>query len=259
MYAINVSWEQSNEVLRWAIEERAQLRLTVRLAREWVEVASQFLGGEMLNTLTIRKAPSPWTERMLAGQLLPCSFRKGHKKYLFVSGVLSETTVKIDSKDEPAYVLAWPEGLQQVQRRFYFRAAVPDGIDLAVRIWLAVPAISTAPMDPPLAEGRLIDLSAGGAQLDMPDANALDVDRSYLMELELPKPENPALVLAQVRRTDPIPESSRQCYGVQFLSLDQSPRGRETLMCLARVANYFRSLQTPVNVNSQPPSEQSTR
>jgi len=251
MYAINVPWEQSNNMLQWAVENRVQMRITLRLAREWMEVASQFVDCELLQTLTVRKVSSPWTDRMLAGQLLPCSFRRGHKKYLFVSGVLTERTVDIDGKPQEAYVLAWPEGLQQVQRRFYFRAAVPDQFNLAVRVWPGVPAIDDPPTDAPMSTGNLVDISAGGAQVELVDDETLKIEHSYLVEIELPQPEEPALVLAQVRRVQKMTKNDRNCYGLHFLSLDQSPRGRETLMRLARVANYFRSFLAPSDVASQ--------
>ena len=82
MYAINLSWEQTNDILLWAKENKAHMRITVRLAREWTEMPSEFLGGELLKTIIIKKFPTPWTEKMLTGQLLPCSFRRSHRKYL---------------------------------------------------------------------------------------------------------------------------------------------------------------------------------
>lgn len=249
LYAINMPWEQTNELLAWATETNAHLRITVRLAREWTDVGSQFLSSDPLHSLTIRKFPTPWTDRMLTGQLLPCSFRRGHRKFLFVSAILDQATVRTNGADEDAYVLTWPEGLQQVQRRFYYRAAVPDDMNLPVRIWPAVAAIGKAPTDPPIIEGHLLDISAGGALVDMPPNDVLELDRSYLVQIVLTQPEEPVLVLSQVRRIQPAEE--RRCsYSLQFLSLDQSPRGRETLMRLARFANYLRNLPAPQHSGS---------
>ncbi len=145
MYAINLPWEHTNDILKWAIEDRTHLRITIRLAREWMEMPSEFAGGELLKTMIVRKFPSPWTERMLQGQLLPCSFRKGHRKYLFVSAIIDSTVVTVNGKPEEAFILAWPEGIQQVQRRLFFRAAIPTEMPLAVRIWPSLPAMDTTP------------------------------------------------------------------------------------------------------------------
>jgi c-di-GMP-binding flagellar brake protein YcgR len=188
---------------------------------------------------------------MLTGQLLPCSFRRGHRKYLFVSAILDQTTVVIDGQQQEAFVLSWPEGVQQVQRRLYFRASVPNEMKLAARIWNSVAAIDTAPAGSPLCLGRILDISAGGTQVQLPSPEALTIDKSYLMEIELPKPEQPVLVLAQVRRIDAIPGSNEYRYGLQFLSLDHTPRGQETLLRLARFTNYLRSLQPAQNVNEE--------
>jgi c-di-GMP-binding flagellar brake protein YcgR len=251
MYAINLSWEQTNDILLWAVESKTHMRITVRLAREWNEVPSEFICGELLKTLTVTKFPTPWTDKMLTGQLLPCSFRRGHRKYLFVSAILDQTSVIIDGQPREAYVLSWPEGVQQVQRRLYFRASVPQEMKLTAKIWNSVAAIDSAPAESPLCIGRILDISAGGTQVQLPSPDALTIDKSYLMEIELPKPEQPVLVLAQVRRIDAIAGSGEYRYGIQFLSLDHTPRGQETLLRLARFTNYLRSLQPTQNVNEE--------
>ncbi len=252
MYAINLPWEQSNDTLMWAIGEKNHLRITVRLAREWMELPSQFMGGELLKTLVVQKFPAPWTDKMLQGQLLPCSFRKGHRKYLFVSAVLDSIRTDIDGRPEEAYILAWPEGIQQVQRRLYFRAAIPTEMSLAVKIWPSLPAMDiTPPANPPLEAGQLIDISAGGAQVELKSSDRLVLDRSYLCEIDMPKPEHPVLVQAQARRVQAVPWSNQYRFGMQFVSLDHSPRGQETLLRLARFTNYLRSLQPAGNINSE--------
>lgn len=251
MYAINLSWEQTNNILLWAKENKAHMRITVRLAREWTEMPSEFLGGELLKTIIIKKFPTPWTEKMLTGQLLPCSFRRSHRKYLFVSAILDQTTLCIDGQDQEAFVLAWPESVQQVQRRLYFRASVPNEMKLSIKIWNSVAAIDSAPAEPPLSVGRILDISAGGTQILLPSSNTLTIDKSYLMEIELPKPEQPALILGQVRRIDEVTDTNEFRYGLQFLSLDHSPRGQETLLRLARFTNYLRSLQPAQHVNEE--------
>ncbi|MFA5863453.1 MAG: PilZ domain-containing protein [Phycisphaerae bacterium] len=251
MYAINLSWEQSNEILEWAIGDKTPLRATVRMARDWTEMPSEFLGGTPLKNLMVRKFPSPWTDKMLAGQLLPCSFRKGHRKYLFVSAVIDSANRNIGDKTEETYILSWPDGVQQVQRRLYFRAAVPEEMGLLVQIWPSVAAIDCTPSDPPIHSGRLIDISAGGTQVELVSSDALVMDQSYLMEIDLPQPEQPVLVQAQARRVQAISDTNQYRYGLQFLSLDHSPRGQDTLLRLARFTNYLRSLQPAGNVNSE--------
>jgi len=249
MYAITLSWEQSNNALAWAMETRARLRLTVRLAREWQEVSSEFLGGELLKFLAVTRFSDSWTDRILAGQLLPCSFRKGHRKYMFVSAVTGQKVIDTEHGPQDSYILAWPDGLQEMQRRHYVRAAVPNQYDLWVKAWPAVAAIGDRPVGPPITVGKLIDISTGGAQVELPITDGLKVDDTYLVEIQLPKPEKPALVLARSRRTASGPNEGRFRCGLQFLSLDQSPRGRDTMFRLARFANYLRRFE-PVKQSS---------
>lgn len=252
MYAINLPWEQSNDILLWAIQERAHLRVTVRMGRDWSEMPSEFLAGDTLKTLCIKQFATPWPPRVLAGQLLPCSFRRGHRKYLFVSAVMDETQVERDGLAEKAYVLAWPEGVQQVQRRLYFRAAIPAEMNLVARIWPSVAAIDTVPKgQPPLQVGKLIDISAGGCQVELPTPEALVLDKSYLLEIQMPRPEPPVLIQAQARRVQALAYSDQYRYGLQFLSLDHSPRGQDTLLRLARFTNYLRTLLPPQSVTAE--------
>jgi c-di-GMP-binding flagellar brake protein YcgR len=189
---------------------------------------------------------------MLQGQLLPCSFRKGHRKYLFVSAIIDSTRLDLDGRSEEAYILAWPEGIQQVQRRLYFRAAIPNEMALAVKIWPSTPAMDvTPPAAPPIEAGQLIDISAGGAQVELKSTDNLVLDRSYLCEIEMPKPEHSVLVQAQARRVQVVPGANQCRFGMQFVSLDHSPRGQETLLKLARFTNYLRSLQPAGRITSE--------
>jgi len=247
MYAINLPWEQSNDTLHWAIDEKAHLRVPVRMGRDWMEMPSEFLGGQLLKTIVVKKFPAPWTDKMLAGQLLPCSFRRGHRKYLFVSAVIECTQVQTNGITEDAYILAWPEGIQQVQRRLYFRAAIPADMDLKARIWPSVAAIDSAPTEPPMVVGQLVDISAGGAQVEINSPEALVLDKSYLVQIDMPKPEHPILVQVQARRVQAMAWSNVYRYGLQFLSLDHSPKGQETLLRLARFTNYLRGFQPAGN------------
>ncbi len=252
MYAINLAWEQSNEILKWAIEERVHLRITIRLAREWTEAPSAFLGGEELRTLYIKKFPLPWLDsKILVGQLLPCSFRQGNKKLLFVSAILEERKVEIDGIEQDVYVLAWPEGLQQVQRRFYYRAAIPADMHLSVSIWEPVAEIGKKPETQPIETGKLIDISVGGAQVELKSADKVKLDKSYLLEVELPSPEEPILVQGQVKRIESLPGKIGYRYGIQFLALTLSPKGQESMEKLARFTNYIRSLNEQHKVEQE--------
>ncbi len=242
MYAISLPWEQSNDILQWAIENKVHLRITVRFGRDWIEVPSQFIGGTPLKELVIQQFHCPWTEKMLVGQLLPCSFRKGNCKIMFISAIIDMKQMETPDGQGKAYILSWPEGLQQMQRRLFFRAAIPDEMNLKVKIWESVPVVDKAPDTEPILTGKLTNISVGGAQIEIDSENQICLNKSYLLEVELPAPEEPLLVVAQTRRIEAVPGTSVYKYGMQFLSLDNTPAGQEAMIRLARFANYVRSL-----------------
>lgn len=244
MYAINLTWEQSNEILKQAVENRLQLRVTIRLAREWMEVPSEFVAYEELKKIYVKKFPILEVDsKVLTGQLLPCSFRYNNRKLLFVSAILSEQTITGPSGvEEEVYALSWPENLQQVQRRFYYRAAVPADMDLKVRVWEPVAEVIGRPSSSPIETAKLIDISVGGAQIEVKSPDKLQIDRSYLFEVELPAPEKPLLIQGQVRRLESLPGRRGYRYGIQFLALNLSPAGRQAMERLARFTNYLRNI-----------------
>lgn len=178
---------------------------------------------------------------MLVGQLLPCSFRKGNSKIMFISAIIDMKQTETENGLEKAYVLSWPEGLQQMQRRLFFRAAIPENMNLQVKVWNSVPVVDKAPDTPPIAIGKLTNISVGGAQVEIDEQYQLSLNKSYLLEIELPAPEKPLLVVSQTRRIEAIPGTSSYQYGMQFLSLDNTPAGQESMIRLARFANYIRS------------------
>lgn len=242
MYAINLSWEKSNDILSWAAMEQAELRITVRLAREWTEVPSRFYESQLLKTITVQKFPLPFVDKLLTGQLLPCSFRKGNSKLLFVSAIVDQKKVLINGREEDAFVLAWPEGLQQIQRRMYHRASVPADIPLQARFWGPAPFVDKTPEESPIETGRVVDISVGGAQIEVPSQDKLILNRPYLLQIELPEPEDPVLVQGQVRRMETVQGSSTFRFGMQFMSLGHTPKEQQTMTRIAEFANYIRSI-----------------
>ncbi len=242
MYAINLSWEKSNDLLQWAADEQAELRITVRLAREWTEVPSRFYESELLRSLTVQKFPLPFVDKLLTGQLLPCSFRKGNAKLLFVSAIIDQKTILTKGREEEAFVLAWPEGLQQIQRRMYHRASVPNDMSLEAKFWDPVPFVDKTPDEAPIETGRIVDISVGGAQIEVPSQDKLILNHPYLMQIELPEPEEPVLVQGQVRRMEAVQGDSMFRFGMQFMSLGHTPKEQQTMTRIADFANYLRSI-----------------
>jgi len=247
MNSLDVSWEKSNQILCEAASACLELQVTVKLARQWQNRSTRFTRRFEAGRHLVVRNPFPADCPIKPGQLLGCSFRKGQRKFMFTSAVLA-----CEQLEAPELTIAWPDNLQQMQRRFFARAAVPPDMHIPVKIWPAVIALTCAcPDDPPLATARLVDISAGGGLIKMPkDSYQLDLDMALLIEMQLPDSDQPVCVEACVRRKADVLTEGRVIYGLQFVGLDQTPAGRQTLQRLGRFALKLRNAQQPAEQES---------
>jgi len=222
--------------------------LRVRDSVSWVAHKSRFLGA---NPVTKRlyveypppaapEAPPPEVRR---GESVGVAFRRGHKKCVFTSVVLGQEEYGPDEGTRaPALALRWPDSLQELQRRAYYRVSVPPHKTVTVELWQGGAACrkkaGTAAW--PSYSGRLMDLSAGGMRLVLPPNRdpRLDVGDAVGLEFQ-PEPGGPAFLLnGIVRYVEPAPDGAT-AMGLQFVGLEATVENRKVLQQLLRVVNQY--------------------
>lgn len=237
---LTMRWERSNQLFQQAASVREQLRISIKLGRQWQEYKSIFTGQLSMGKFLAVQNPFPENHPPMVGHMLGCSFRMDRCKYMFASAVLPSN----QGIDGDQLAIAWPDSVQQMERRCFARAAIDSDMHIPVKIWPAALALTCpCPNDPPLAQANLLDISAGGALMKLPlDNIAFDLDAALLIEIALPTPYQSVYLEACVRRRAELSDEQQVLYGLQFIGLQQTPVGYQTLQQLARFTMHMQEL-----------------
>lgn len=244
---LNVQDQRRDEVLLEAADKNSIASMARRLETGWITYKSRFLQVDSSGAYMILERPDPSPGQAppewVPGEMVGVSFRRGHKKYLFSGEVLSLLSAEMGSvTDVPALKITWPEVVQEMQRRLYFRANVPSGRRIDVRIWDGI-NIAAAPAElngRPHHAGQLLDVSAGGCRVIMDGARNphLESGDTVIVQFQPDPRTAPIRLDAMFRHVQELP-LGKVALGLQFVGLEMSPNGRKTLQDLSRVVSAF--------------------
>lgn len=194
------------------------------------------------------------------------SFKHEFGKYVFDTTVIG---LEPSSHSEAArshggtIILAMPEKIEVVQRRSYFRVNVPESLKVKVLLWhrsndrVQCPGIWTTEERQARSnkqrncyQGRLVDISAGGAQVLVPNENGparADFKKGQFIGMRFtPMPyETPLMLSAQVRNLLPTADGKSTSLGLQIVGLEASSEGRRVLARLIGIVErYYQANQS---------------
>jgi len=267
---------EPREILQTVIEEKVPA-ITSYLSRGKWHVAKVLLTGLGANRLNARISPkrNPHPINIQVDQPVGVSLKYGYGKFIFETKV-----VGFEPSQDPAsggtIILAVPDRIQIVQRRSYFRVNVPSSLKVNVLLWHrrypdenhkskeapgelpfcdAYPNItqngaaisSTEKASRPRAQisrywqARLVDISAGGAQIVVDTAQEPDFKKGQFIGMRFtPMPyEIPLMFDAQIRNILPTADAKSICLGLQIVGLEASPEGRQILQRLCNVVEQY--------------------
>jgi len=131
-----------------------------------------------------------------------------------------------------------------MQRRAYQRQPVPQNLSIRILFWHRgyTQQTHSCPKDS-YWQGNLINLSAGGAQLAVNDVLTDNFCPDQLVGLQFtPLPcEKPITIEAKIIHFQPQPEQGLLTLGVEFLGLEASAEGRQTLHRLLDTVSQYES------------------
>jgi hypothetical protein len=181
------------------------------------------------------------------------NFKHAYGKFVF-----DTTVVALEPSSDPAsggtIVLAVPERIGVVQRRSYFRVNVPRSLKVNVVLWHRTGRRAPNDQAHSYFEGRLMDISAGGAQVTVPlkrglpgetgAASESDFHRGQFIGLRFtPMPyETPLMFNAQIRNILSTADHTGLCLGLQIVGLEASDEGRQVLSRLAAVVDRYHQM-----------------
>ena len=182
------------------------------------------------------------------------SFKYGYGKFVFDTTV-KDLELSLDSQENRAQggtiVLAIPDKIEVVQRRSYFRVDVPESLKVKVLLWhRSVKREEKGRIHNTADEmhsgfhGRLVDISAGGAQVVVPqqsDTEKAEFKKGQFVGMRFtPLPyETPLVLSAQIRNVLPTADGKNVSLGLQIVGLEASPEGRQVLTRLIGIVERY--------------------
>jgi hypothetical protein len=257
---------ESRNVLAAVIEGRAPAIVSYLSKDKWhvTKVIMSRLLADRLYVEGCHSADKAHPLNIQVQQPVGVNFKHAYGKFVFDTSV-----VALEPSSNPetggVIVLAVPVRIGVVQRRSYFRVNVPESLKVKVVLWHRLS--SRKPGEPPhsYCEGRLVDISAGGAQVVMPlkigpsgqppKEEDFEFHRGQFVGARFtPKPfEMPVMFNAQVRNILPTADRQGLCLGLQIVGLEASDEGRQTLSHLASIVDHYYQLnQAEMAAGNQP-------
>ena len=270
---------EPREILQTIIEKKVPAIMSYLSKGKW-HVAKVLLTNLGANRLDIQVSPremdsvlqkahemgtpKPRPINIQVNQPVGISLKYGYGKFIFET-----TVVALEPPSDPtsggAIVLMVPDRIEIVQRRSYFRVDVPSSLKVNVMLWhrrytdekpegppqggTQTPNTRPAPprgwtrrMPPEhYWQGKLADISAGGAQIVVDTSQKPDFKKGQFIGLRFtPMPyEMPLMFNAQIRNILPTADEKSICLGLQIVGLEASPEGRQVLQRLCNVVEHY--------------------
>jgi hypothetical protein len=254
---------EPREILETAIEEKVPAIMSYLSKNKWhvTKVLLTNLGANRLN-IEIWPKDKPHPINIKTDQPVGISLKYGYGKFVFDTTVVGlELSGGTNRQGQsPTIVLAVPDRIEIVQRRSYFRVDVPKSLKVNVLLWhrglkrSPEAILSDREKQPDNSDetnndkkrqdyykGKLIDISAGGAQIAIDAAQKPDIRKGQFIGLTFtPLPyEKPLILDAQIRNTLPTADGKNICLGIQLVGLEASPEGRAVLQRLCNVVEHY--------------------
>lgn len=270
------------KILQIAIEKKISAIMSYLSKEKW-HVAKVVLADLAGDRLSVESASANKRQRPInirVGQPVGISFKYEYGKFVFDTSVVSlEPSRGPEGRHEGGgtIVLAAPDKIEVVQRRSYFRVSVPESLKVQVLLWHRSGKREGRNRTHDMAEemrngchGRLMDISAGGAQVVVPQQNSGSPEQQadpaaapgtgfkkgqFVGVRFTPLPyETPLVLNAQVRNVLPTADGQNASLGLQIVGLEASPEGREVLARLIGVVErYYQINQSGVKQQDMHP------
>lgn len=182
-------------------------------------------------------------------QPISLSFKVKHHKHVFNTIIEAVGTFSVQNGPRvQAIRIATPHCMQRIQRRAYNRVDVPRSRSVLATFWLG--GHGNSPQGPAQAalltwEGWVTNLSAGGFQVRAPRHAVPAMEEGDLSGVKLEIGNEYGLVEADVQLRHQAEDGKGGILlGYQFVGLNETAAGRQTLEILGRVVADFQRVVT---------------
>lgn len=250
---------ESQTVLGTVVQNQSPAIMSYLSKDKWhvAKVVMKRFAGNRLYIEGYHADGKPHPINIRIDQPVGMNFKHAYGKFVFDT-VVVDLEPSCDPESGGTIVLAVPERIGVIQRRSYFRVNVPPSLKVNVVLWHRTGKRATTEKTHVYYEGRLMDISAGGAQVIVPlrraaggsslapegqgvPAGETDFRKGQFMGVRFtPMPyETPLMFNAQIRNVLPTADHAGLCIGLQIVGLEASDEGRDILGRLANVVEHY--------------------
>ncbi|MHC4430922.1 MAG: flagellar brake protein [Planctomycetota bacterium] len=263
------------KVLKIVIDEKVPAIMSYLSKDKW-HVAKVLMTDLAEGRLKVESTSSASQKRPInirIDQPVGLSFKYGYGKFVcdtVVKGLEPSSGPEAHRERGGTIVLGIPENIEAIQRRNYFRVNVPESLKVQVLLWHRTGNLrDTRDLQGPAYEmkdccyGRLIDISAGGAQVAVPNevkTQGTDFRKGQFVSVRFtPMPyDKPIVFSAQIRNILPTADGKSASLGLQIVGLEASREGREVLTRLIGIIEqYYRMNQAETKQQDAQPAASS--
>ena len=241
---------EPRKILGTIIEDQAPAIMSYLSKGKW-HVAKMMLTEIGANRFVMEASPreKPYPINVNIGQSMGLSIKYGYGKFVFESTVVDLLAgSRSDSSGKIAALI--PSKINVVSRRSYFRVTVPAELHVDAMFWHRKCSDGNMESDTEIcSHGRLVDVSAGGAQVVVKAVKGFDFNKGQFVGVKFtPTPyDKPLMFTAQVRNILPTADGANYCLGLQMVGLEASDDGMVTLKRLCNVVeNYHQINKTSI-------------
>lgn len=260
--------QESRAVLASVVEQESPAIMSYLSKDKWhvAKVVLKALQDDKLYIEGCHAMDKPHPINIQINQPVGLNFKHAYGKFVFDTVVVG-LEPSLDPSAGGRIVLTAPQRIGVVQRRSYFRVNAPDSLKVNVVIWHRAGGRQMKEPMHNYYEGRLMDISAGGAQIIVPAKNGkmqgapgagvFDFHKGQFIGVRFtPLPfETPLVFNAQIRNILPTADHSALCLGLQIVGLEASEEGRQVL---ARIANVVERYYEINQASGKPHDQQTT-
>ena len=232
-----VDRRRRDDIIADAARRRTPVVLTRQEGGGWKTYKARLLGcSEQARQVYVEQPVGGSGEPGLAplsGELLGVAFRRGHKKCLF-NDVVRRCPEDQSGGSPWEFAVDWPQDMQELQRRVYERVCPPPERSIRVRFRVGGPGSGPERG----IVGVMEDLSAGGVRVRCAEGDGLRVGDNGKITFSLRSREPEFRLDGVFRHCQSMPDGTCSL-GFQFLGLETSRDGHETLARLARTVTDF--------------------
>ena len=246
---------EPKEILRIVIENRVPAILSYLSREKWhvAKVLLTGLDGDRLSVESMAQKKMLRPINIQINQPVGLSFKYEYGKFVFdtiVEDLKPSQGQQTYQERGGTIVLAVPDKIDVIQRRSYFRVSVPESLKVKVLLWhrngkyKEIQAQETADPMRNGCQGRLVDISAGGAQIVVPHESLTTGAKfkkgQFIGMRFTPMPyETPIVLCAQIRNILPTADGEGSSLGLQIVGLEASCEGREVLNRLIGIVEQY--------------------